>query len=307
MFLWLIREHVAGVRDPSPGGGRRPGVDPPGRTCPSRAPPRMKAQPCHRPCISGDEVRFSETWRRWPLSPAGRPHLKPSPTSSTCRVGARNGPSGHASWSRGRCAGHRMVWAGDSLRHGEMFSWPGAGGLLPLLLLRKGPGRSAASHVCCEWAGCGAGSRRAACFFGQIFTWEKKALLLNLESWGLDPRGISDLGADLGRDCRWGGAHGCSHPSARGGPAAPAPPLRRRLRRSARLTLLQAHCVLPWAPSCAPGAAVPPVAWPRSSFTVRPFPSPHTSVVVRSCHRHLCDNPGPRQRPPRGPFCLRAL
>lgn len=100
----------------------------------------------------------------------------------------------------------------------------------------------------CEWASRGAGSRRAACFFGQIFTWEKKALLLNLESWGFDPRGISDLGADLGRDCRWGGAHGCSHPSARGGPAAPAPPLRRLLRRSARLTLLQAHCVLPWPP-----------------------------------------------------------
>lgn len=51
----------------------------------------------------------------------------------------------------------------------------------------------------------------------------------------------------------------------------------------------------------------PPVTWPRSSFTVRPFPSPHTSVAVRLCHLHLCDNPGPRPRPPRGPFCLRAL
>lgn len=95
-------------------------------------------------------------------------------------------------------------------------------------------------------------------FFGQIFTWEKKALLLNLESWGFDPRGISDLGADLGRDCRWGGAHGCSHPSARGGPAAPAPPLQRLLRRSARLTLLQAHCVLPWPPFLCTRCRCPP-------------------------------------------------
>lgn len=157
---------------------------------------------------------------------------------------------------------------------------------------------------------------RAACFLGQVFIWEKRALLLNLESWGLDPGGISDLGADLGRDSRWGGAHGCSRPSARGGPAAPAPSLRRLLSGSAPLTrlpfpaLCKRTASFPGPPFCPPGAAALPVTCPPHHSLSTPSSPPTsqwsagriTSTSVMSRHR-----PGLRHRPPSGTFCLRAL